>query len=194
MNRYVTGTYIREQREKNNMTQLELAEKLFISDKTVSKWETGKGLPDISMLEELAKALRVSVIELLSGEYVTNRNICANMLRSKFYVCPVCGNIIYSSGNAVISCCGITLPALEAEDADERHKINIEKVEDERFITVSHEMSKTHYISFIAYVTGDTVQLVKLYPEGDASARFKIRSGGVIYIYCNRHGLMKIKP
>lgn len=53
------------------MTQIELARKINVSDKTISKWETGKGLPDISLIETLAKALNVSVIELMSGEYVT---------------------------------------------------------------------------------------------------------------------------
>jgi len=115
------------------------------------------------------------------------------MLRSKFYVCPVCGNIIRTTGDAVISCCGIALLPLEAEDADDAHGISIEKVEDEHFITVSHEMTKTHFISFLAYLTSDRVQFVKFYPEGNAETRFQLRGRGYIYIYCNRHGLMKRK-
>ena len=122
MNQYVTVAMIRELREKKQLTQAELAEKLYVSDKTVSKWENGKGYPDLSLLEALAKALDVSIAELLSGRAVSNVNVSANMMRSKFYVCPVCGNVIHSTGDSVISCCGITLPALEAEEADEDHK------------------------------------------------------------------------
>lgn len=156
-------------------------------------WETAKGLPDISLIEPLAKALGVSVMELMSGNTVINKNVSANILRSKFYVCPVCGNIIRTTGDAVISCCGITLPALEAEEADEVHGITLEKVEDETFVTVNHEMTKSHFISFIAYLTSDRVQFVKLYPEGNAETRIQLRGRGYIYIYCNKHGLMKKK-
>lgn len=193
MNTYVTGTTIKQLREKKNLTQAQLAEMIDVSPKTVSKWETAKGLPDISLLDPLSAALDVSVMELVSGNTVTNRNISGNMLRSKIYVCPVCGNIIHAMGESVISCCGVTLPPLEAEDIDEAHRIVIEQVEDEQFISVSHEMSKKHYISFFAYVTSDTFQLVKLYPEGNAEHRFRFRGRGYFYLYCNHHGLMKAK-
>ena len=109
MNQYVTGAVIKELREKKNMTQAELAEKLCVSDKTVSKWETAKGYPDISLLEPIAKILSVSITELISGNTVRNVNVSANMLRSKFYVCPVCGNVIHSMGESVIHCHGILL-------------------------------------------------------------------------------------
>ena len=112
---YITGETIRKLREKKKLTQKELSEKLMVSDKTVSKWETGKGLPDISILSELAKALSVSVPELLTGDVAVNRNISANMKRSKFYVCPICGNVIHAMGEGAFSCCGIRLPEQEAE-------------------------------------------------------------------------------
>lgn len=193
MNNYVTGAAIRALRERKNMTQAQLAEKIDVSPKTVSKWETCKGLPDITLLDPLAAALEVSVMELMSGNAVINRNVSANMLRSKIYVCPVCGNIIHTMGETVTSCCGVTLPPLEAEDTDEAHTITIEQVEDEQFVTVQHEMSKKHFISFIAYVTTDKFQLVKLYPEGNAECRFRFRGRGYLYLYCNHHGLMRQK-
>ena len=189
MNPYVTGAAIKQLREKRNLTQAVLADRIGVSAKTVSKWETAKGLPDVSLLEPLAKALNISVIELMNGEQITNRNVSANMLRSKFYVCPVCGNIIHSMGDSLMSCCGITLPALEAEEAEEAHAVIIESVEDEHFITVHHPMTKQHYISFVAYVTTDRIQLVKLYPEGNAETRLQLRGRGRLYWYCNRHGL-----
>lgn len=193
MDAYITGATIRTLREKKGVTQTQLADLLGVSDKAVSKWETAKGLPDVSLLEPLANALGVSVIELMSGNTVTNKNTSSNILRSKFYVCPLCGNIIRTVGDAVISCCGIALPALEAEETDEDHMVTIEKVEDEHFISINHDMTKEHYISFVAYLTTDRVQLVKFYPEGNADTRMNLRGRGVLYIYCNKHGLMKKK-
>ncbi|MBQ5890442.1 MAG: helix-turn-helix domain-containing protein [Clostridia bacterium] len=193
MDSYITGATIKNLREKKGITQAQLADLLGVSDKAVSKWETAKGLPDITLIEPLAKALSVSVMELISGDMVVNKNISANILRSKFYVCPICGNIMSAVGNAVISCCGINLPPLEAEDTDDNHKISIERVEDEHFVTVNHDMTKEHFISFIAFLTCDRVQLVKFYPEGNAETRLNLRGGGYLYIYCNKHGLMKKK-
>ena len=166
---------------------------LNVSSKAVSKWETAKGLPDITLIESLAKALGVSVMELMSGDTVVNRNVSSNILRSKFYVCPLCGNILHATGDALISCCGITLPPLEAEECDDLHSVTVEAVEDEQFITVHHEMSKQHFISFAAYLTCDRMQLVKFYPEGNAETRLQLRGRGYLYIYCNRHGLMRKK-
>ena len=168
MEPYVTGSAIRQLREAKCMTQAELAEKLAVSAKTISKWETAHGLPDISLLEPLAAALGVSVLELMQGAPVVNRNRAANLLRSKLYVCPLCGNVLHATGQAVVSCCGIALPPLdiaEADDADEHHQLTLERVEDELFVTLHHPMTKDHFISFIACLTGDRLQLVKLYPE-----------------------------
>ena len=193
MNTYITGQTIKRLREVRNLTQEALADKIGVSSKAVSKWETSKGLPDLTLIGPLSQALGVSVMELMSGETVRNKNISSNILFSKFYVCPVCGNVIHTTGEAVISCCGITLPALEAEDTDDMHTVTIEPVEDEKFITVHHDMTKSHYISFIAYVTSDKVHFVKLYPEGNAETRMQFRGRGYLYIYCNRHGLMRKK-
>lgn len=189
MNTYVTGATIKQLREKRRLTQTQLAERIGVSSKTISKWETAKGLPDISLLQPLAQALGISVIELMNGRQITNQNISANLLRCKFYVCPICGNILHSTGNAVVSCCGITLPALEAEDADDAHAIAIEKVEDEQFISIPHPMTKQHFISFVAFVTSNRIQMVKFYPESDAETRLQLRGRGYLYYYCNRHGL-----
>lgn len=192
MNHYITAATIKSLREKKRLTQAKLAQILGVSDKAVSKWETGKGLPDITLIEPLSKALGVSVIELMTGEQTQNQNVSCNLLRSHFYVCPICGNILYASGNAVISCCGVTLPPLEAEDLDEQHRVTIENVEDEHFLTVHHEMTKAHFITFLAWVTTDRVQLMKLYPEGNAQTRMRLRGIGRLYLYCNKHGLMEI--
>ena len=191
MDTYITGAAIKGLREQKGMTQTQLAEKIGVSSKAVSKWETCKGLPDITLIEPLAKALGVSVLELISGDQILNKNISSNILRSKFYVCPRCGNIIRTTGDALISCCGITLPPLEPEAPDDDHPITVTPVEDEYFVTVAHEMTKTHYISFLAYLTSDRVQFIKLYPEGNAEARIRPQGRGDLYFYCNQHGLIK---
>lgn len=174
MNQYVTGAVIKELREKKNMTQAELAEKLCVSDKTVSKWETAKGYPDIS------------------GNTVSNVNVSANMLRSKLYVCPVCGNVIHSMGESVIHCHGILLSPCQIEETDEQHMIFIERVEDEYYIRIEHEMTKNHYISFVAALSSDKIQMIKLYPEGNAETRVKMNGVKKILFYCNRDGLFGV--
>ena len=193
MNNYITASVIKRLREAKGITQTQLADQIGVSCKTISKWETAKGLPDISLIEPLSQALGVSVMELMSGDTVINKNISSNILFSKFYVCPVCGNVIHTTGEAVISCCGITLPPLDTEETDEAHKITVEPVEDEHFISVHHDMTKNHFISFVAFVTSDRIQFVKFNPEGNAETRFQLRGRGNLYIYCNKHGLMKKK-
>lgn len=192
MNQYVTSAVIKNLREKKNLTQAELAEKLNVSDKTISKWENAKGYPDISLLEPLANSLGVSVAELLSGNAVQNANISANMLRTKFYVCPICGNVMHSVGEAVIHCHGILLTPCQPEETNENHKIFIERVEDEYYIRIEHDMTKQHYISFIVALSTDKIQMVKLYPEGNAEARVKINGVKKILFYCNRDEMFSV--
>ena len=193
MNAQKIGNVISELREAKGMTQAQLAQRLNVSDKAISKWETGRGYPDISLVEPLADALGVSIIELLKGKDIVNTNKSFNMLRMKFHVCPICGNIITSTGEAVVSCCGIVLPPLEPEAEDEKHRLGLEKTEDEYYVTIPHEMSKKHYISFIAAVKDDGVEMKKLYAEGNAEARFKISRTKYILYYCNIHGLFKVR-
>lgn len=189
MDKYITGSVIKELRESKKLTQADLAQKLNVSDKTVSKWETGKGYPDITLLEPIASIFDVSIAELLSGNAIRNMNVSGNMLRSKFYICPVCGNIIHSMGESAIHCHGILLKPSIPEKADEAHKLIIEKVEDEYYVQIEHDMNKTHYISFIAAVSSDRLQMVKLYPEGNPETRFKINGVRRIFYYCNKDGL-----
>ena len=193
MGRYVTGSVIRALREKQNYTQKQLAEAIAVSDKTVSKWETDRGLPDVTLLEPLAKALKVSVAELLSGECVVNRNRSGNPERARFYICPICGNVIWSMGEGAFSCCGVTLPPLEPEEPDEEHVLSVETVDNEWYVSADHPMTKEHFLSFIALVSYDRVQICKLYPEQAAEARFSRRGGGTLYACCNRHGLYRLK-
>lgn len=189
MNQYITGLTIKRLREKNKLTQNELAEKLSVTDKSISKWETGRGYPDITLIEDIAKVFNVSITELFSGDTIENKNISSNVEKIKFYVCPICGNIITSIGETMVSCHGINLKPLEAEASDENHQIDVSRVEDEYYVNINHIMTKNHYISFIAAVSKDRLQLVKLYPESSAETRFKISGVNKIYYYCNKDGL-----
>lgn len=183
------GDIIRKKREEKGLTQAQLAQTLGVTAKAVSKWETGAGLPDVALFEPLAAALSVSVTELFSGDAVKNNNRAANMLKTKFYVCPVCGNIVHSVGEIAVSCCGVTLPPLAAKEADEAHALSVTPVEDEWFVESSHPMEKDHFLSFAALVQSERVTLVKWYPEGAAGARFPRRGHGILYTYCTKHGL-----
>lgn len=193
MDKYITGAVIRKLRESKKLTQEELAEKIYVTGKAVSKWENGQGFPDISLIEPLSKALDISVVELLSGEHICNQNRASNMFRNKFYVCPICGNVIQSVGEAVIICCGLTLPPLDAEQEDYEHIIHFERAEDEYYVTVEHPMTKEHYLSFLAAVSDNGVQFVKLYPQGNAEARFKISRVRYLYAHCIKDGLFQVR-
>lgn len=120
-----------------------------------------------------------------------NQNKASNMLKSKFSVCPICGNIVHTMGENINYCCDIKLPVLEAGSENEKNQINCEVVENEYFISIDHDMTKEHYISFIAYVTCDRCEIIKLYPEQNAETRIFRRGRGILYVYCNKDGLMK---
>lgn len=190
---YVTGSTIRALREAKGYTQKQLADRICVSDKTISKWETGRGLPDISLLEPLAAALQVSVTELLSGQTAVNGNRAGNLTRGKFYTCPVCGNVIWAEGEGSFCCCGVHLPPLEPEAPDDAHRICTEQIEGEWYVTLEHPMEKDHYIRFLALVTGDRCRIVRLYPEQNAETRFSIRGHGWLYAFCSRDGLFRVR-
>ena len=189
--RYVTGKTIKELREKKRLTQKQLADMLQISDKTISKWETDRGLPDIGLISNLAEVLGVSVAELLIGEVTENSNRSANMKKVQFYVCPVCGNVIQAIGKGSYSCCGIMLPVAEIEEDIEGHLLHVDVIDNEYYVHMEHPMAKDHYVSFITYVTSNHSEMVKLYPEQDVECRFAKRGHGFFYVFCNKHGLFR---
>lgn len=183
------GKLICDLRKEKNMTQKQVADLMNISDKTISKWERGLGCPDVSLLPELSQILGVNIEEILVGEIALNEVNGGNMKKLKFYVCPQCSNLLTATGDANISCCGKRIEPLTAEKAAENHLLYIEPVEDELYISSEHEMKKEHYISFVAYVTGDRVFLVKQYPEWNMQFRFHKFGHGKLYFHCTNHGL-----
>lgn len=183
------GRLIFSLRKENNLTQKQLADAMNISDKTISKWERGLGCPDVSLLHELSNVLSVNIEKILLGDLEPNSVDGGNMKKIKFYICTTCGNIITSTGEAEISCCGRKLTALIGKPSDEKHHLKVDSVENDYYITFSHEMTKAHYLNFVAYVSCDRILFVKLYPEQGGEVRFPELYGGKLYFGCNQHGL-----
>ncbi|MGL4798334.1 MAG: helix-turn-helix domain-containing protein [Cellulosilyticaceae bacterium] len=184
------GQLIKKRRQEKGMTQQELATKLYLSNKTISKWERGVGCPDIGNFQMLAEVLDININELMQGEAVDNDNRGGNMKKTQFYVCPVCDNVITSTNELVLSCCGQKLEALVPKKNEKgNHEPSIEMIEDDLYVTFEHAMNKEHYISFVAYVTMDKVHLMKLYPEQNPEVRFHKRGRGLLYMYCKEDGL-----
>lgn len=193
MNNEKVGKLIYTLRKEKNMTQKELAELMFISDRTISKWERAQGCPDISLLRHLSEIFGVNIEKLLEGDLQPNSVDGGNMKRVKFYVCPYCGNIITATGSGEISCCGRKLEPLKVRPADEAHQIKAEIVEDDYYLTFTHPMEKEHYLQFFAYMDYDRVTLIRLYPEQGGEVRFPKRGRGKIVFGCSEHGLFSLK-
>ena len=189
MNNIKIGNLIFRLRKESCLTQLQLAEKLNISDKTVSKWERGLGSPDISLIADLSKIFSVDLENLLSGELDSNGVLGGNIKNMSFYVCPDCGNLITAMAEAGISCCGKRLKPIQAKKADESEKLNVEVIENEYFISSNHEMKREHYISYIVLLTSDSIIMKKQYPEWDLQTRLPVFAHGRLLWYCTNHGL-----
>ncbi|WP_167958357.1 helix-turn-helix domain-containing protein [Anaerosporobacter faecicola] len=187
------GSLILQLRKEKGYTQKKLAECMNLSDKTISKWERGLGCPDVSLLQELADALGVPIEQILSGELDENELSGGNMKRIRFYRCPSCGNIMTTTADAEISCCGRKQVPMNIQPMDEDHRIQIETLDDEFYISFSHEMTKEHYLVFLAYVTCDQVFLKKFYPEQGNELHIPRMRGGCFYVCCSQHGLWRVK-
>ncbi len=187
MDKYVTGLTIKKLREERGLTQLELADKLGVSDKTISKWENGRGYPDITLLQPLAGVFALSLQELFEGEVVKNQNVAGNIQKGNFYVCPLCGNVVFSLGEAVIECHGLALKKEVARE--DEGLVKIDKIENEYHIYLDHPMTKDNYISFVCALGDYGLQMDKKYPESACESYFRISGVRKIYYYSNKDGL-----
>lgn len=183
------GALIRRLRKEKQMTQLQLAMQLHISDKTVSKWERGLGCPDVSLIGQLSGIFEVDIQNLLAGELSTNGVLGGNLKRIKFYVCPNCGNLVYSLTDVSVTCCGKKMKPITPVKASEEEKLFVQVVENDFFVSSQHEMTREHYISFVALLTSDTIMLKKQYPEWNLQVRIPVLAHGRLIWYCNQHGL-----
>ncbi|MBR4039358.1 MAG: helix-turn-helix domain-containing protein [Clostridia bacterium] len=188
-----TGALIRRLRMEKGMTQRQLAQELLVSEQAVSKWERALGCPDTSLLRALADLLDADVCSILSGEMHVSRKDGGNMRRIRFYVCPVCGNVITAAGDARISCCGRALEAMKPAPCDDAHQLRLTPMDGEIHAAFDHSMDKTHFISFIACVGYDRVLLVRLYPEQGGETRLPYLPRCTYYIGCSRDGLFTFR-
>ncbi|MCI9120185.1 MAG: helix-turn-helix domain-containing protein [Oscillibacter sp.] len=185
------GELILRLRREKELTQ-QLADALHVSNKTVSKWECGRGCPDVSLWEPLSSLLGADLRELMQGELRPNCPDVGKLDRTRFYVCPVCSNLLTSTSHASVSCCGRQLPPLVPAEPPEPLTVSEAEVEDELYITVEHPMEKEHYLLFAAWVKDDRVWLSRLYPEQSPAFRMpQMGGGGSLCLYCVRHGLVK---
>ena len=183
------GELIHRLRRERGLTQLQLAERLGVSDKAVSKWERGLGCPELSLLPELAEALEVDMGKLLSGELAANDRVSGNVNRIRFWVCPSCGNVVSALTDTGVSCCGKRLRPLTARKADEEHSLTVQRIETEYFVSSGHPMEREHHIAFLALVKDDSLLLRKLYPEWELQTRMPFWGHSRLYFYCTQHGL-----
>lgn len=183
------GKLIYKLRKEKQLTQLQLAQSMNISDKAVSKWERGLGCPDVTLLSRLSDLFGVNLEDLLSGELDTNAFVGGNMKQLKFYICPQCGNLITATAEAAVSCCGKKLSAIQPKKAEDNEKLSVELIENEYFISSGHEMTREHHISFVALLTGDSLILRKQYPEWDLQTRIPRLAHGILMWHCTKHGL-----
>ena len=191
MDQVKTGGLIRALRTQKGLTQKALAEAIGVGDKAVSKWERGLGCPDVSLLPEISRVLGVGLETLLSGSLDANDQERGNMKKLRFYVCPSCGNLITAAAEMGAACCSRTLLPLEPQKAEGADKLSVEKLDDSWFISSPHPMSKEHFISFAALLTGDSVMIRRLYPEWDLQIRIPCFGHGILLWYCTQHGLFQ---
>ena len=189
MDQIKTGMLIRKMRLDSGLTQKQLADRLNVSDKAVSKWECGNGSPDISLMSALAEIFGTDIQTLLTGEVNKNESEKGNMKKLRFYVCRECGNIITATSEAAVTCCGNRLAALEPEKAEKDDMLKVEDIGGELFVSSEHEMKKEHYISFAAYVADSTVMMFKQYPEWELQFTMPLFRSGRLVWYCTECGL-----
>lgn len=189
MDQIKTGGLIKQLRLEHGLTQKQLADRLGVSDKAVSKWECGNGSPDISLLSALSEVFGTDIGTLLSGSMNTNESEKGDMRKLRFYVCRECGNIITASSDAAVTCCGRALEALEPKKAEGADMLTAEDIGGEWYISSDHEMKKEHYISFVAHITDSSVMMFRQYPEWDLKLLLPNYRYGRLVWYCTEHGL-----
>jgi transcriptional regulator with XRE-family HTH domain len=190
MDQIKTGELIKRFRTELGLTQRELAERINVSDKAVSKWETGNGCPDVSLLTALAEVFGTDIQVLLNGEIDKNESEAGNMKKLKFYVCKECGNIVTATSEAAVTCCGNRLSALEPRKAEGSEKLKLEDIGGEWYVSSEHPMTKEHYISFVAYQSDSSFMMFKQYPEWNVQFTMPLYRTGRLVWYCTQCGLM----
>lgn len=184
------GELIRKLRTDMGLTQKQLAEQLHVSDKAVSKWECGNGCPDLSLLTALSFFFGTDIQVLLNGRIDKNETEKGDMKKLRFYVCRGCGNIITSTSDVAVTCCGSRLSALKPRAAEDSEKLTLKDIGGEWYVTSDHEMSKENFISFAAYLNDSTAMIFRQYPEWAMQVRMPLYRSGWLVWYSAKEGLL----
>lgn len=193
MNAEKTGKLIYEARIKKGMTQKELADAIFVTDKAVCKWEKGHGCPDITLLSQLSKVLEIDIQSILRGELADNIITAGNMKRIKFYRCPSCGNLITSFNEIEISCCGNKLNSLKVQQTqNSEYQPVISEFDGSYLVSFKHPMTKEEYISNVITIQYDKVMVTNLFAEQEASVILPQIGGIKMYLVNSKGELFEI--
>jgi len=184
------GALIRLMRKEKGLTQKELAEILSVSDKTVSKWERGKGIPDISIMLSLSNIFGIEIEKMLEGEIRNSDFIVGNMENAMYYVCPQCGNIITCINEISVSCCGRRVERLVPKEAVSYDSLRLIKADLGYELSNKHPMTRDDHISFISVIAEDRHHLIKTFPEWDERYHISCFEEGTIMWYSKRDGLL----
>lgn len=123
---------------------------------------------------------------------IENRNVAANCRRSAFYVCPSCANIVWSTGEAAVSCCGNALAPILPARNEGTLDATVETADGCQRVYIAHPMTKQDHLLFIAAVGDDLVRIKRLYPQQEARAEFPLQGHCAIYAYGQDCGLVKL--
>lgn len=187
------GELILKLRKERGWTQKCLADKMNISDRTVSKWERGIGLPDVGLLKNLSDIFGIDLGKMLDGDLNERETDGGNMKKVKFYFCP--GLRQFSNrpqAAADVTCCGRKLEPMRENETDEKHLAEVKTIDGEYYISFEHKMEKEHYINYVLCTGYDRVLVVRLYPEQGGEVRVPRISGAKIYLACSRDGLFRV--
>lgn len=183
-----TGSLILEARTKLNMTQKELAEKINVSEKAVSKWENGRGCPDITLLPSLSSALQIDIESILRGDLSRNKTKGGSMNRLKIYRCIDCGNIITATNKIELSCCGHLLEELiPASESNSSIIKSIEESDNQFYVTFNNPMTKTDYIAGVVTSAYDRTTVIPMFAEQEPSVILPQLTGVKLFLITNKN-------
>ena len=191
MNAEQIGALLQTLRTGAGYTQRQVAQALCVTEQAVSKWERGKGCPDLALMPALADFYGVDLRALLAGRLQASAQ-GGNMRDLKFYICPQCGNLAVQLGSAELSCCGRPLAAQQPQPARAEHLPAISQVEDEWYLEFDHPMTKQHHLAFVVQVGYDHYRFTRLYPEQQAALRLPKLARCTLYVGCSEGGVYKV--
>lgn len=173
-----------------SLTQAQLAQKVGVVPRTVSKWECGQGIPDITLVTTLSEVLSLSLPALLSGACQSEAKSSGNLSRAHWYYCPRCGTLSFVSGNASIVCCDHPLFPLVIKPCT--FPVRAERDADELLVSGDHAMDKSNYVAFVALQNSETIIMRRLYPESDFLVRIPVIRRAKLLVFSTSEGLSEV--